>query len=189
MGYACFCFLIATTSDTRNSFLVTAARYLKLAWHIERYGARFRHTARELLALRLSRLCVSRTKVGFGGMYGTGGMMGMLWMRVGEISITVLEYSGTHAGVTRGPRSLWRTWVFMNRRRLPAMPGWAHAGGRVRLRPLSHRIYCTEHHASSIRQVLSLTSISGVTSRLPSCGPAPHTPFMCHHDDGNHTSD
>jgi hypothetical protein len=85
VGYAGF--LIATTGDTCNSFLVIAAGDLKLAlaWRIERDSARFRHAARELLALRLSRLCVSRTKVEIGG------MMGMLWMRVGEISITVVE--------------------------------------------------------------------------------------------------
>jgi hypothetical protein len=85
-------FLIATTGDACNSFLIIAARDLKLAlaWHIERDGARFRNAVRELLALWLSRLCASRTKVEIGGMHGSGGMMGMLWMRV---SITVLEYS------------------------------------------------------------------------------------------------
>ena len=64
---------------------------LALAWHIERDSARFKPSARELFALRLSRLRASRTKVEIGGVHGTGGMMGMLWMRVGEISITVVE--------------------------------------------------------------------------------------------------
>lgn len=42
-------------------------------------------------------------------------MMGMLWMRFGRISITVLEYSGTTAAVTLGILC----WVFENHRRLP----------------------------------------------------------------------
>jgi len=72
---------------------------MALARHIERDGARFGHAMRELFALRLSRLFAFRTKVEIGGMHGSGGMMGMLWMRIGEI---VLEYSGTTAAVTRG---------------------------------------------------------------------------------------
>ena len=58
---------------------------MAIALHIERGGARFRHAMRELFALRLSLLFASRTKVEIGGMNGPGGMMGILWMRIGEI--------------------------------------------------------------------------------------------------------
>lgn len=58
---------------------------MAIALHIERNGARFRHAMRELFALRLSLLFASRTKVEIGGMNGPGGMMGILWMRIGEI--------------------------------------------------------------------------------------------------------
>ena len=119
MGLACF--LIAATGDTFNSFLVIAAVDVKLAptWRIERDGARFRHAVRELLASRLSRLRDCRTKVGFGGMHGSGSMIGMLWMRVGDISMTVLEYSGTTAAVSTD------AWLFMNLQSAFAW-GWAH---------------------------------------------------------------
>jgi hypothetical protein len=49
------------------------------------------------------------------------GQVGMLWMRLGDISIAVLEYSGTTAAVTRGiPCDVLG--FLMNRL---CLPGWA----------------------------------------------------------------